>query len=134
MHIKGKPGNMQINPVYKNVIEEIKSYLQVSINDANEAGVKQLIIDPGIGFGKKLEHNLIILKRLKEFSSLGFPIIIGLSNKRFIDNIFPTPVNERLEGTIAANTSAILNGANIIRVHNVLSNKRASRIADALTK
>jgi dihydropteroate synthase len=134
MHIKGIPGNMQINPVYENVIEEIKSYLQVSINDANEAGVKQLIIDPGIGFGKKLEHNLIILKRLKEFSSLGFPIIIGLSNKRFIDNIFPTPMNERLEGTIAANTSAILNGANIIRVHNVLSNKRAARIADALKK
>jgi dihydropteroate synthase len=132
MHIKGIPRNMQVNPQYENVIEEIKQYLLKSIDIANNAGIKQIIIDPGIGFGKKLEHNLIILKNLNEFKSIGYPLMIGLSNKRFIDNIFPALINERVEGTIAANTTAILKGANIIRVHNVLSNKRAARISDAL--
>lgn len=132
MHIKGTPKNMQENPEYENVIDEIKNYFLSSTNTAKEAGIKQIIIDPGIGFGKTLEHNLIILRRLEEFKSLGFPLLIGISNKSFIDKIYPAKIDERLEGTIAANTYAIFNGANIIRVHNVLSNKRAARIADAL--
>ena len=132
MHIKGTPKNMQENPEYENVIEEIKNYFISSINTAKEAGIKQIIIDPGIGFGKTLKHNLMILKHLGEYRSLGYPILLGVSNKSFIDRVYPAKTDERLEGTIAANTYAILNGANIIRVHNVLSNKRAARIADAL--
>jgi dihydropteroate synthase len=132
MHIKGTPNNMQENPEYENVIEEIKNYFISSINTAKEAGINQIIIDPGIGFGKTLKHNLMILKHLGEFKSLGYPILLGVSNKSFIDKIYPAKTDERLEGTITTNTYAIFNGANIIRVHNVLSNKRAARIADAL--
>ena len=132
MHIKGTPNNMQENPEYENVIEEIKNYFISSINIAKEAGINQIIIDPGIGFGKTLDHNLMIFKHLREFKSLGYPLLIGVSNKSFIDKIYPAKIDERLEGTIAANTFAILNGANIIRVHNVFSNKRAARVEDAL--
>jgi dihydropteroate synthase len=123
---------MQENPEYENVIDEIKNYFIAAINTAKEAGIKQILIDPGIGFGKTLKHNLMILKHLGEYKSLGYPILLGVSNKSFIDKIYPAKTDERLEGTIAANTYAIFNGANIIRVHNVLSNKRAARIADAL--
>jgi dihydropteroate synthase len=132
MHIKGTPKNMQVNPNYENVVEEVYKYLSESVRIAKGHNIEQIIIDVGIGFGKTLEHNLILLKNLTYFKKLYSPILIGLSNKSFINMIEPTPKDERLEGTIAANTIAIANGANILRVHNVLSNRKAANIADRL--
>lgn len=132
MHIKGTPKDMQVNPEYKNVVKEVYEYLVDSIEIAKNAGVKQIITDVGIGFGKNLQNNLDLIKNLSEFKKLGYPILLGVSRKRFIDYISPTPMNERLEGTISANVAGILNGANIIRVHDVLENKKAAIIADNL--
>jgi len=132
MHIKGTPRDMQKNPVYENVVEEVFAYLKESIDIARSFGLNQIIIDPGIGFGKTLEHNLSLLKNLKRFTELKQPILLGVSRKSFIDKIFPAKMNERLEGTIAANTIGIMNGANIIRVHDVLENKKAARVTDKI--
>lgn len=132
MHIQGTPKNMQQNPKYSNVIDEIFEYLADSIRIAKGNNIHQIIIDVGIGFGKSLEDNLTLIKNLSNFKRLNVPIMIGLSNKSFINNIFPTPVNERLEGTIASNVAAILYGANILRVHNVLNNRKAAIVADKL--
>ena len=132
MHMKGEPKNMQENPTYKDVVKEIKEFLNDRINEAQKAGIKNIIIDPGIGFGKSAEHNLQILKRLNEFKELKCPILVGPSRKSFIGNITGLPVNERLEGTIAAISIAIMNGANIVRVHDVKECKRAVQIVDAV--
>lgn len=134
MHIQGQPKNMQINPVYKNVITEIYEYLSNSIDIARNYDINQIIIDVGFGFGKTLEHNIELLTHLNEFKKLGYPLLAGLSNKSFIDKIYPIPVNDRLSPTIAANIIALINGVNIIRVHNVLENKRALRIFDRVYK
>lgn len=132
MHIKGTPKDMQKEPTYINVVEEVYEYLSEAIKKAEAVGIKQIMTDVGIGFGKNLHHNLTLIRNLSKFKSLGYPILLGLSRKSFMDKIYPTPMNERLEGTIAANSIGIVNGANIIRVHDVLENKRASRIADKL--
>ena len=132
MHIKGTPKNMQINPEYTNVVEEVYTYLLESILNAENAGIKQIITDVGIGFGKNLQNNLDLIKNLSVFKKLGYPILLGVSRKRFIENISQAPVNERLEGTIASNVAGILNGTNIIRVHDVLENRKAALIADKL--
>lgn len=132
MHMKGEPKNMQQNPEYKDVVDEIKFYFKDRINAARNAGINQIIIDPGIGFGKTTKHNLQILNRLKEFETLGCPILVGPSRKSFIGNITGMNVNERLEGTLAAVSIAAMNGANIIRVHDVKECKRAIQIADAI--
>ncbi len=120
MHIKGTPKNMQKNPTYENVVEEVYEYLQEAVNKAKDAGITQIITDVGIGFGKTLEHNLILIKNLRRFHDLRQPVLLGASRKSFMEKIFPTPIEERLEGTIAANSIGIINGANIIRVHDVL--------------
>lgn len=132
MHIMGTPNDMQSNPLYDDVVQDIYDYLSNSINIAEDAGIKQIIIDVGIGFGKTLEHNLILIKNLSRFNELNYPILLGTSRKSFIDKIYPTPLSERLEGTIASNTVGILNGANIIRVHDVAENKKAVRVVDKL--
>jgi len=132
MHIKGTPKTMQMNPCYKNVTEEVKKFLQERIEAAMKASVKQIIIDPGIGFGKKFEHNIQLLKELKTFTSLGYPLLLGVSKKSFIGAILDLPPSERVEGTAAAVTASILNGANIIRVHDVKEMKRVAMVSDAL--
>ena len=132
MHMKGEPKNMQKNPAYKNVVKEVKEFLSDRINEARKAGIEDIIIDPGIGFGKTTEHNLQILKRLGEFKELGCPILIGPSRKSFIGNITGMLPNERLEGTLAAVAVSIMNGANIVRVHDVKECFRAVQIADAI--
>ena len=132
MHMQGKPKNMQANPTYLNVVEEVKTFLSQQIKKAKEAGVKEVIIDPGIGFGKTTEHNLQLLKHLHEFKELDCPILVGVSRKSFIGNITGLPVNERLPGSISAMTIAIMNGANIVRVHDVFECKKAAQIADAI--
>lgn len=132
MHMKEMPKNMQENPTYNDVVKEIKEFFNERINEAKKAGVNDIIIDPGVGFGKTTEHNLQILKRLSEFKDFGYPILVGPSRKSFIGDITGLPVNERLEGTLAAISIAIMNGASIIRVHDVKECKRAVQIADAI--
>ncbi len=134
MHMKGIPKTMQENPDYKDkdVIEDIKTFLGERIKDANKVGIKDIIIDPGIGFGKTTEHNVEILKRLQELTCFERPILVGPSRKSFIGNLTGLPVNERLEGTIASISIAIINCANIIRVHDVKECKRAVDIVDAI--
>lgn len=132
MHMKGSPKTMQKNPEYKDVVKEIKQFLAQQIKKAKKAGIKDIIIDPGIGFGKTTEHNLKILKNLDKFKELNCPILVGPSRKSFIGNITGLPVNERLEGTIAAISIAIMNGANIVRVHDVKECRRAVMVADAV--
>jgi|SRR3989338_2236623 len=132
MHMKGNPKTMQENPVYKDVVKEIKEFFSQQTKKARKAGIKDIIIDPGIGFGKTTEHNLKILKNLNKFKELKCPILVGPSRKSFIGNITRLQVNERLEGTIAAISIAIMNGANIVRVHDVKECKRAAMVADAV--
>lgn len=133
MHMQGKPKTMQTNPQYDDVVNDIKKNFQERIAAARAVGITELILDPGIGFGKTLEHNLIILKRLKEFADLGYPIIVGPSRKSFIGQLTGgLPATKRLEGTIAAVVAARLNGASIVRVHDVLPCRRALQIADAI--
>ena len=132
MHIKGTPQTMQLNPEYKNVVEDICSYLQEGIQIAENRGIEQIIIDPGIGFGKRIEHNLEIIKHLQEFKRFCYPILVGPSRKSFIGKILNLPVDERLEGTAAAVAVAVMNGANIVRVHDVKQMKRITQMVDAI--
>lgn len=135
MHIKGTPKVMQQSSYYRYLIPEIIEYLRESIVIAKEAGVDEelLIIDPGIGFGKLPEHNLEIIKNLKEFTKLGKPILIGVSRKSFIGKVLnDAPPGERLEGTMAAVAISVLNGANIVRVHDVAVMRKVVKIADAI--
>jgi dihydropteroate synthase len=134
MHIKGTPKEMQKDPHYDNVIAEITEYLRQSIHMAVDAGIdrEKIIVDPGIGFGKRIQDNLNILKNLKEFSILGCPILIGCSRKSFIGRVLDLPVEERLEGSLAALAAAVMNGANIVRVHDVKESKRVVTLIDAI--
>ncbi|MBM3241539.1 dihydropteroate synthase [Candidatus Poribacteria bacterium] len=134
MHIQGTPKNMQIAPQYRELISEIILYLRNSIEHAETAGVspEKIIIDPGIGFGKTMEHNLEIIRRLKEFRCLGKPILIGTSRKSFIGKILDLPAEERIEGTIATVVSSIINGADIVRIHDVKQVQRAVKMVDAI--
>jgi dihydropteroate synthase len=132
MHMKGAPKTMQENPTYENVTKEVKQFLSERLFAAKEAGIEQMIVDPGIGFGKKFEHNIQLLRELKSFTSLGYPLLVGPSRKAFLGAILHLPANERIEGTAAVVTSAILNGANIIRVHDVKEMKRVAMVTDAL--
>ncbi len=137
MHIKGRPRDMQKNPAYEALVPEIMDYLRLSIRIAADAGVKEgnIIIDPGIGFGKTFDHNLQILKHLDEFATLQKPIAVGVSRKAFIGHILGgAPATERLEGTAAAVAIAIFNGANIIRVHDVKEIAKVAKVADAITR
>lgn len=137
MHIKGKPKDMQVNPVYEALIPEIMDYLRGGIMLAVESGIKEdmIILDPGIGFGKTFDQNLEILKNLNEFALLGKPLLVGPSRKAFIGKILgDLPASDRLEGTAAAAAIAIMNGANIIRVHDVKEMVRVARVADAIRR
>jgi dihydropteroate synthase len=134
MHKKGKPRTMQKYPIRKNVMSEIMSYLRKSVSRAINAGIDEdkIILDPGIGFGKTLHQNLEILKRLREFKSMGFPILIGTSRKQFIGAILKLSTRERLYGTLATLSIAVMNGAHIVRVHDVREAVQVVRICDAI--
>lgn len=137
MHIKGKPKDMQVDPVYDDLIGDIKTYLRESIDTAKSAGIPddKIIVDPGIGFGKTFDHNLEIIQRLGEFRELGKPILIGPSRKAFIGKILgDLPPAERIEGTAAAVAISIFNSANIIRVHDVKEMSRVACVADAIIR
>jgi dihydropteroate synthase len=134
MHIKGTPKTMQVAPHYDDVIEEIISYLRKSVSHAQTAGISQIVIDPGIGFGKTLEHNLAIIQHLKEFQQLGYPVMVGPSRKSFIGAILDLPVDQRMEGTAAVVAASILNGAAIVRVHDVKEIKRVAMVTDRIVR
>lgn len=131
MHIKGTPQNMQNNPVYDDLLLEIVDFLRNSIDKAEEAGIEdnRISIDPGIGFGKTVEHNLKILNNLDIFTTLKKPLTVGVSNKSFIGKILDRDKDERIFGTLGANVVSLINGAKIFRVHNVKENFEALKIA-----
>lgn len=134
MHMLGTPRTMQQSPRYQDVVEEVKEFLRRRIRFALEAGVsaERIIIDPGIGFGKNLDHNLALLRGLPSLASLGQPLLVGPSRKTFVGKLLDAGPEDRLEGSLAAAVAAVLAGANIIRTHDVKESRRAIRIADAL--
>ena len=134
MHIRGTPETMQKDVHYDSFFSEILQYLKDSIQRAESAGLdpRQIIIDPGIGFGKTIQDNLLIIKNLFEFRILGKPILLGTSRKSFIGKILNTEAGDRLEGTLSSIAIGVLNGAHIIRSHDVLQAKKAIAVADAI--
>jgi len=134
MHLQGNPKTMQENPTYTNVVSEIKDFFKQRLSAALDGGIlaENIILDPGIGFGKTLEHNLEIIRNLGEFKELGHPILVGASRKSMIGTILDLHPSDRLEGSLAVAVSSVLNRASIIRTHDVLETVRAVRIADAI--
>ncbi len=134
MHTSSHPYDMQLKTEYNSIIHDIIKSLNRSIEIAESNGVNQksIIVDPGFGFGKRVEHNLTLLKYLSEFLILGKPILIGTSRKSFIEGVLGVPVEDRLEGTAATVAIGIINGASIVRVHDVLYMKRVAKIVDAV--
>jgi len=119
MHTKGDPKTMQINPSYSDINAEIKDYFTARIEHFQQLGIKQLILDPGFGFGKTIEHNYQILKSLKDYQIFGFPILAGVSRKSMIQKALNVSAEEALNGTTVLHTIALINGAKILRVHDV---------------
>jgi dihydropteroate synthase len=136
MHIKGTPADMQKGPSYEDVVEEIRDHFEERIDFAAREGVArdQLILDPGIGFGKRVEDNLRIIRMLGSFKDLGLPLLVGPSMKSFIGTVTGAPVGERGEGTIASITMATWNGADIVRVHDVRGARRAVELTAAVMR
>ena len=134
MHMQGNPRTMQDNPVYKSLMDELIEYLDKAISEAVSWGIdrEKIIVDPGIGFGKTLEHNLEILKRLREFKILGRPMLVGPSRKSFLGKILNAGPGERIFGTVSACVLAVKNGANILRVHDVKAVKQAIRVLNTI--
>jgi dihydropteroate synthase len=134
MHMKGTPRTMQSLASYDDVVAEVKSFLGERLEAALASGVGEgsLICDPGIGFGKKLEHNLALIDGLSALAGLGRPLLVGVSRKSFIGGILNAEPSDRLEGTIAAAVVCALNGASILRVHDVPELKRALAVAEAI--
>ncbi|NQS99844.1 MAG: dihydropteroate synthase, partial [Candidatus Omnitrophica bacterium] len=134
MHIQGTPQTMQQDPKYGSLIEEIIASLSASASLAQEAGIDEgrIVIDPGIGFGKTTEHNLKIIKHLRDFECLNLPVLIGASRKSFIGNVLNLPVDERIWGTAATVAASIFNGAHILRVHDVSEMAQITKMVDAI--
>ncbi len=132
MHMKGSPDTMQDNPTYDDIMLDIDNFFQERIAKAQKFGIKNIILDVGIGFGKRLEHNLMLLKNLDHFRHFGYEILLGASRKSMINNIIPTPTEERLPGTIAIHLKGIEQGASIIRVHDVKEHVQAIKVQEAI--
>jgi len=131
MHMQGTPQTMQQDPTYGDPVEDIMDFLGERVEEAKALGVEedQLVLDPGIGFGKRLEDNYEILRRLEEFKQLGYPLLLGTSRKSFLGATLDLPTEERLEGTIASNVVGVIRGADILRVHDVKEVYRAAQVA-----
>jgi len=130
MHMQGKPKTMQKAPVYKNVTEEVTHEFKLKISKLKELGFNKIILDPGFGFGKTVEHNFILLKSIAELKSLGFPVLAGVSRKSMINRVIGTNPVTSLNGTTVLNTIALLNGSNILRVHDVIEAKQAIQLVE----
>jgi len=136
MHMLGEPKTMQENPVYRDVVKDVKDYLRGQLQVAMDAGIAKdsIVIDPGIGFGKTVEHNLELLNRIPDLAELGRPVMIGASRKSFIGAITRAEVTDRLEGSLAAAVMAVVRGARILRVHDVKQTLRALKVAEAILR
>jgi dihydropteroate synthase len=136
MHMKGTPGDMQVAPTYDDVASEIITFLRKAIDQAVRSGVRRdrIIVDPGIGFGKTFDHNLEILKELGRLQCLEAPILVGSSRKAFIGRILDKKVHERDTGTMATVAAAVMNGAHIVRVHNVKQAVETVKVIDAIKR
>ena len=134
MHMQGTPETMQDNPQYGDVVGDVLDFLRLSVEIAGSAGIasRSIAVDPGIGFGKTLEHNLKLIGSLRRFKVLDKPVLIGVSRKSFIGKILGLTAEERLEGSLAAGVVGVINGADILRVHDVRATVRAVRIAHAI--
>jgi len=134
MHMKGIPENMQNNPYYDEVVSEVYDFLIGKLKEIKQYNLKNIIIDPGIGFGKRVRDNYELLQRLSEFKGIGCPVLIGVSNKSFLGKSLNLDVNNRIEATLSAESLAIMNGAKIIRTHNVANAVKAREIAHFMLK
>ncbi|MGE5840987.1 MAG: dihydropteroate synthase, partial [Deltaproteobacteria bacterium] len=136
MHMKGTPSDMQVNPTYDDVTAEIIAFLTGAIDQAMSSGIRRerIIVDPGIGFGKTFDHNLEILRELGRFRCLGAPVLVGSSRKAFIGRILDKEVHERDIGTMATVAAAVMNGAHIVRVHNVKQAVETVKVIDAIKR
>jgi dihydropteroate synthase len=135
MHMQGEPRSMQKQPRYHDVVAEVHDFLAARIEAALAQGIERanIVIDPGIGFGKTLEHNYALLRHLPSFASLGQPLLVGASRKAFIGRVLDiADADHRLEGSLAAAVAAVLGGAHIVRVHDVRETRRALAVADAV--
>ncbi len=131
MHKKGDPKTMQINPSYEDVVIEVSQFFEERIQKAREFGIEQIVLDPGIGFGKRVEDNLLLIRDLVEYKKFGYEILVGASRKSMIDKIASARVEERLPGTLALHQLALQNGASIIRCHDVAEHRQMIKILKA---
>lgn len=136
MHMLGTPGNMQQDPRYVDVVKDVKGFLQERINVALDAGIAahHLVIDPGFGFGKKLDHNVALLQQLSQFTRMGYPVLVGISRKSMLGQITGKPVGDRLLASISAAVIASMSGATILRVHDVAETREALAVVKAVKK
>ena len=136
MHMQGDPSNMQDNPKYEDVLEEVSAFLSERADYALREGVrhKQIILDPGIGFGKNIEHNLTLLSNLDRFRKLGFPLLVGASRKRFIAAIDSSGVNDRLGGSIATAYACACQQVDILRVHDVRAHRQFFQVLNSIAR
>ena len=134
MHMLGNPQNMQDNPVYNDLMKNLVLFFQERISFLKANGIKKtnIILDPGIGFGKTVDHNFTIIRELKQLADIGFPILVGPSRKSFIGNTLNLPPEERIEGTAAAVTAAIMNGSRIVRIHDVKEMLRVVKMTEKI--
>jgi dihydropteroate synthase len=134
MHMQGAPRTMQEAPDYSDVVQEVTGFLLERAGAAAAAGIpaERVFLDPGIGFGKRLEHNLALLRNVGRLAATGFPVVIGVSRKSFLGEITGGPATERLEGTLAAESVAVSRGADVLRVHDVKEGRRAADVARLL--
>jgi dihydropteroate synthase len=134
MHMQGEPRTMQANPVYADVVAEVEQFLLARATDCEQAGIarERIALDPGFGFGKTLAHNLSLLAGLPRLAAAGYPLLVGLSRKSMLGKLLKREVGERLSGSLALATIAVLNGARIIRSHDVAETLDAVRVAQAV--
>lgn len=134
MHMQGTPQNMQQNPHYENVVKEVMLYFATKIQQLRDLGAKDLIIDPGFGFGKTLEHNYELLEKLESFQLFDLPLLVGVSRKSMIYKLLGGTSEDALNGTSIINTISLLKGANILRVHDVKAASEAVQIVNAMNR
>lgn len=137
MHMKGIPGYMQVNPYYEDVVGEVKCFLEKRVAWANSKGIprKKILIDPGIGFGKSFQDNLVLINRLREFTGLGVPVMVGVSRKAFLGAIAGIKeAGERDVATLGAIAASSMRGADLVRVHNVALTRQVLQVVDAIRK
>jgi len=134
MHMQGTPQTMQLNPHYENILSEIYDFFEERITKAESFGVKEIVLDVGIGFGKSLDDNLYLLKNMQHFATLGKALLVGASRKSLIDKIAPAPVQERLAGTLTLHQEALRQGAAILRVHDVKEHTQMLQVYEALER